>query len=149
MLEGSWLVNVSVLYSALETQKTWQVYLDNKALLEREEMFGRQELQELRNGHHDAIMRDLLFARVSQADDARKDFLVWFMVRIQAELAAGRTLPKTLQEFNPPEVIGPLDWFIYNVEEDVVKIGVYGSDPDGYRNEAYEFKLVRGPEEAR
>ena len=148
VLEGSWLVDVSVLYSALETQKTWRVYLDNKALLEREEMLGRQELQELRNGH-DAIMRYLLFARVSQADDARQDFLVWFMVRIQAELAAGRTLPKTLQEFNPPEVIGPLDWFIYKVEEDVVKIGVYGSDPDSYRDEAYELKLVRGPEGAR
>ena len=148
VLEGSWLVDVSVLYNALETQNTWQVYLDNRAILEREEMFGRQELQELRSGH-DEIMRHLLLARVSQADDARKDSLVWFMVRIQAELAAGRTLPKTLQEFNPPEVIGPLDWFIYKVEEDVVKIGVYGSGPDGYWDEAYEIKLGRGPEEAR
>lgn len=147
VLEGSWLVDVSVLYNALETQKAWQVYLDNKALLEREEMFGRQELQELRSGH-DEIMRHLLFARASQADDARKDFLVWFMVRIQAELAAGRTLPRTLKEFNPPEVIGPLDWFVYKVGEDVVKLGVYGSDRDGYGGEVYELKGVQGPEEA-
>ncbi len=114
-LEG-WFFNSSEVRDALEFQKQWESYQSHKALLERETFYSREESFEVER-QLDSRTLNLFRLRIQYATLKRKRLLLWFLVRIRAEMAAGRPLPKTLEDFHPPWSHGTVDWFEYDVRK--------------------------------
>ena len=126
-LEG-WFFNSSEVRDALEFQKQWESYQSHKALLERETFYSRNESFEV-EGQLDSRTLNLFRLRIQYATLKRKRLLLWFLVRIRAEMAAGRPLPKALEDFHPPWSHGTLDWFEYDVRKNWATLGLRSGYP--------------------